>query len=125
MLLWLDKSQLVYCDTDSVIFIYDENNPKHKYPSNDAKYLPHNIRFGDALGEWGNEFGGWDVACWYGGCWRRGRRCIVLRGFEWAAIWCAGFEAYEPIVFARGSGISARCPRIVRCLLGCVRFCVR
>jgi len=57
MLLWLDKSQLVYCDTDSVIFIYDENNPKHKYPSNDAKDLPHNIRFGDALGEWENEFG--------------------------------------------------------------------
>ena len=57
MLLWLDKSQLVYCDTDSVIFIYDKNNPKHKYPSNDAEDLPHNIRFGDALGEWENEFG--------------------------------------------------------------------
>jgi hypothetical protein len=55
MLLWLDPSQIVYCDTDSVIFIYNKNNPKHKYPSNDATDLPDNIRFGDGLGEWENE----------------------------------------------------------------------
>ena len=28
----------------------------HKYPSNDAKDLPDNVRFGDALGEWEDEF---------------------------------------------------------------------
>jgi len=56
MLLWLDKSQIVYCDTDSVIFIYNKDNPKHKCPDNNAKDLPGNIRFGDALGEWENEF---------------------------------------------------------------------
>ena len=32
MLLWLDKSQLVYCDTDSVIFIYNKEIAiVHKY----------------------------------------------------------------------------------------------
>ena len=55
MLLRLDKTQLVYCDTDSVIFIYDENNPKHKYPRSGTKDLPHNISFGDALREWQSE----------------------------------------------------------------------
>jgi hypothetical protein len=30
MLDWLDPSQVLYCDTDSVFFIYDETNPKHK-----------------------------------------------------------------------------------------------
>jgi hypothetical protein len=40
MLDWLDWSQIVYCDTDSVVFVYDPNNPDHKYPSNEAKDLP-------------------------------------------------------------------------------------
>ena len=56
MLNWLHPSQIIYCDTDSVIFLYDAENPEHKYPSNDDKTLPTNIRFGDALGEWENEF---------------------------------------------------------------------
>lgn len=30
MLNWLDSSQAVYCDTDSVLCLYDENNPLHK-----------------------------------------------------------------------------------------------
>ena len=28
----------------------------HKYPSNDAADLPKNVRFGNALGEWEDEF---------------------------------------------------------------------
>ena len=32
MLDWLDDSQVIYCDTDSAIFIYDEDAPKHKHP---------------------------------------------------------------------------------------------
>ena len=56
MLSWLDPSQLVYCDTDSVIFAYDPNNENHKYPCNKAPGIPANVRFGDALGEWENEF---------------------------------------------------------------------
>ena len=28
MLDWLDDSQIIYRDTDSVIFLYDENNKK-------------------------------------------------------------------------------------------------
>ena len=56
MLDWLHPSQLIYCDTDSVIFVYDKNNPLHKYPSNDSKDLPDNVRFGNALGEWEDEF---------------------------------------------------------------------
>ena len=57
MLLWLDPTQLIYCDTDSVIFRYDPENEKHKYPKNDEIGIPDNVRFGDALGEWENEFG--------------------------------------------------------------------
>ena len=56
MLLWLDPSQLIYCDTDSVIFSYDPDNPKHKYPKNTERDIPDNVRFGDALGEWQDEF---------------------------------------------------------------------
>ena len=56
MLSWLDPSQIIYCDTDSVIVAYDPDNENHKYPSNDAPTLPSNVRFGDALGEWENEF---------------------------------------------------------------------
>jgi hypothetical protein len=58
MLNWLHPSQIVYCDTDSVIFVYDETNPEHKYPSNDAPDLPSNILFGDCLGAWENEMSG-------------------------------------------------------------------
>jgi hypothetical protein len=58
MLDWLHPSQLIYCDTDSVIFAYDKNNKNHKYPSNDAHDLPANVKFGDALGEWESEMKG-------------------------------------------------------------------
>ena len=33
-----------------------KNNPLHKHPNNDSDSLPNNVRFGDALGEWENEF---------------------------------------------------------------------
>jgi hypothetical protein len=56
MLVWLDPSQLIYCDTDSVIFRYDPDDPKHKYPKNDERDIPDNVRFGDALGDWQDEF---------------------------------------------------------------------
>ena len=42
----------VYCDTDSVIFIYDQTNELHKYPTNDDTTKPDNVNFGDALGQW-------------------------------------------------------------------------
>jgi hypothetical protein len=32
MLDWLHPSQVLYCDTDSVMFVYDETNPEHKAP---------------------------------------------------------------------------------------------
>ena len=57
MLEWLDPSQLIYCDTDSVIFLYNKTNPLHKYPSNDQE-LPKYVRFGDALGEFEDELKG-------------------------------------------------------------------
>ena len=57
MLYWLHPSQVCYCDTDSVIFLYDENNPLHKKPTNDQD-LPNTIRFAPNkeanLGEWEN-----------------------------------------------------------------------
>jgi hypothetical protein len=34
MLDWLDPSQVLYCDTDSVFFIDDETNPNHRKPEN-------------------------------------------------------------------------------------------
>ncbi len=60
---WLDPSQVAYCDTDSVIFLYDENNPKHKSPYNtedkeNAK--SRNLEFGTGLGQWEDEFKGKD-----------------------------------------------------------------
>ena len=58
MLEWLDPSQLICCDTDSVIFLYNKTNPLRVYPSNEAKDLPKTERFGDALGEWEDEFKG-------------------------------------------------------------------
>ena len=56
MLDWLKPHQLIYCDTDSVIFIHDKTCLISRYPSNDSKTLPDNIRFGDALGQWEDEF---------------------------------------------------------------------
>ena len=41
-----------------MLFLYNKNNENHKYPSNDARDLPDNIRFGDALGEWESEMKG-------------------------------------------------------------------
>ena len=37
----------MYCDTDSIIFIYDENDPNHKLPPDDM--------LGDSLGAWEDE----------------------------------------------------------------------
>ncbi len=58
MLLWLDPSQLIYCDTDSLIFRYDPDNPKHKCPKKDERDIPDNVRFGDALGGMGKRIRG-------------------------------------------------------------------
>jgi len=55
MLVWLHPSQVLYCDTDSVMILYDETNPNHKYPKNDESN-PKTIKFGDGLGEWEDEF---------------------------------------------------------------------
>ena len=59
MLDWLDPSQVAYCDTDSVLFIVNKNNPKHK----DIQYncqLPNGIEFGKGLGQLEDEFDGKD-----------------------------------------------------------------
>ena len=58
MLDWLHPSQICYCDTDSVMFIYNKNNKLHKLPSNDALDLPASVKFGKGLGEWENEMSG-------------------------------------------------------------------
>ena len=55
MMEWLDPSQVCYCDTDSVMFVYDKTNPLHKEPRNDEPTLPDGIRFGKGLGEWEDE----------------------------------------------------------------------
>ena len=52
MMHWLHPSQIIYVDTDSVKILYDKTNPNHKYPSNNAKDLPNNVKFGNGLGEW-------------------------------------------------------------------------
>ena len=57
MLDWLHPSQVIYCDTDSVIFLHDPDNPEHKSPETPPEQLPKGLRFGDALGEWSNELG--------------------------------------------------------------------
>ena len=50
---WLDPSQIIYVDTDSCVFLYDETNPNHKHPDKD----PHEgLQFGKGLGEWESEF---------------------------------------------------------------------
>ena len=57
MLDWLDESQVIYCDTDSVIFEYDDNNPKHNHPEyNKQATYDLGIEFGSGLGQWENEF---------------------------------------------------------------------
>ena len=56
MLHWLHPTQVIYCDTDSVFFVYDKNNPEHKMPDNNDETKPVNVSFGNALGEWENEF---------------------------------------------------------------------
>jgi hypothetical protein len=45
----LDR-QVLYHDTDSVIYVYDPNNPQHK-----------DIELGDCLGEWTDELEGWKM----------------------------------------------------------------
>ena len=55
MLDWLHQSQICYLDTDSIMFIYDKTNPEHKKPLN-SESNPKLVKFGDALGEWENEF---------------------------------------------------------------------
>ena len=67
MLDWLHPSQICYCDTDSVMFVYDETNPDHKAPVN-SESNPKTIRFGNGLGEWEDEFkGGWITELVVGG----------------------------------------------------------
>jgi len=57
MLDWLDDSQVIYCDTDSVIFLYDEDNPKHKHPESHASEAHAlGIEFGNGLGQWLSDF---------------------------------------------------------------------
>ena len=58
MLDWLDDSQLIYCDTDSVVFLYDETNPNHKSP--EKHQAPKHLEFGKGLGQWEDEFDGKD-----------------------------------------------------------------
>ena len=55
LLAWLHLSQICYCDTDSVMFIYNKTNPLHKYPSNDAIDLPKSVKVGLGLSEWESE----------------------------------------------------------------------
>ena len=55
LLSWLHPSQILYCDTDSVMFIYNKNNKLHKFPSNNANDLPKSVKFGKGLGEWEDE----------------------------------------------------------------------
>ena len=58
MMDWLHPTQICYCDTDSVIFLYDETNPEHKNPYlHDA---PAGLDFGSGLGQWEDEFEGTD-----------------------------------------------------------------
>ena len=58
MMDWLDPSQIAYCDTDSVIFLYDETNENHKNPY--VHEAPDGLEFGSGLGQWEDEFDGKD-----------------------------------------------------------------
>ena len=58
MMDWLHDTQMIYCDTDSVIFMYDEENANHKNP-----YIHEpqkGLEFGKGLGQWEDEFEGKD-----------------------------------------------------------------
>jgi hypothetical protein len=55
LLNWFHHSQILYCDTDSVIYVYDKTNPLHKKPSNNAADLPPTVSFGNGLSQWSNE----------------------------------------------------------------------
>jgi hypothetical protein len=55
---WLHPSQLIYCDTDSCVWLYDEDNPLHKKRDNDDPTLPKSIKFGSGLGQWKDELDG-------------------------------------------------------------------
>lgn len=58
MLNWLDSSQVIYCDTDSVMFLCDENNPSHKSPYRELDIEDTNKvnEFGNGLGMWEDEY---------------------------------------------------------------------
>ena len=55
---WLHPSQLIFCDTDSCICLYDEHDPLHKIMNNDALDLPKSVKFGSGLGQWKDELDG-------------------------------------------------------------------
>ena len=55
---WLHPSQILYCDTDSCVWIYDPDNLFHKNKDNNAQDLPADVRFGDGLGMWTDELDG-------------------------------------------------------------------
>ena len=55
---WLHPSQLIYCDTDSCVWLYDEENPLHKKRDNNDPTLPKSIQFGSGLGQWKDELEG-------------------------------------------------------------------
>ena len=56
MLSWLDPSQVMYCDTDSVMFLYDDRNPKHKSPYLHVEEASQRgLEFGNGLGMWEDE----------------------------------------------------------------------
>ena len=88
MLDWLDPSQLIDCDTDSVMFVVDEENEKHKKPVNGQPNMPTTVRFGNALGEWEDEFKGkctmqegvWAGAKRYAYKTTNGKTCVKQKG---------------------------------------------
>lgn len=55
---WVHPSQLIYCDTDSCIWVYDETNPLHKKRDNNDPTLPKSVQFGTGLGQFTDEFKG-------------------------------------------------------------------
>ena len=55
---WIHPSQLIYCDTDSCIWLYDSKNPLHKKRDNNDSTLPASVQFGNGLGQWSDEFKG-------------------------------------------------------------------
>ena len=51
---WMHPTQLIYCDTDSCYYLYDETNPLHKKAGDKHP----TIKFGSGLGQWNDEFKG-------------------------------------------------------------------